>query len=58
LAPRQRELVCDAEVTTLRLSAFRFPFYFVPSFVIAVPGLDPGIDPAIYAARRLIGIFR
>jgi len=28
-APRQREFVCDAEVMTLRLSAFRFPFFVV-----------------------------
>ena len=30
-APRQRQPVRDAEVTTLRLSAFRFPFFFVAS---------------------------
>ena len=42
----------DAEVKTLRLSAFRFPFYFVPSFVIA------GLDPAIHGVARLSQSFR
>ena len=41
-----------AGLTTVRLPAFRFPFFLFSYFVIA------GLDPAIHAAKRLVKTFR